>query len=129
MHRVELVDERARPVVEHVRDRHVVGDREGEIQVGVAVAAAEGERADGRSGNGALVALREPQHALAESIPLLNREHGVLPRRPRLRVVGSAHAGRGTGSSLTGVISATVTPVPGSRNCWRWTMSSVSTTR
>ena len=31
VHRVELVDERARPVVEYVSDRHVVGDAEGEV--------------------------------------------------------------------------------------------------
>jgi hypothetical protein len=48
------------PVIEHVSDRHVVGDAEGEVQVGEAVAAVHGERADGRSGNDALVVLREP---------------------------------------------------------------------
>ena len=76
VHRVELVDERARPVVEHIGDRHVVGDAEGEVQVGEAVAAVHGERAHGGSGDDALILLREPQHALAESIPLLDGEHG-----------------------------------------------------
>jgi hypothetical protein len=56
---VKVADERARPVIEHVSDRHVVGDREGEIQVGEAVAAIHGERADGRSGNHAFILLRE----------------------------------------------------------------------
>ena len=60
VHRVELVDERARPVIEHVSDRHVVGDAEGEVQVGEAVAAVHGERAHGGSGNDALILLREP---------------------------------------------------------------------
>jgi hypothetical protein len=56
-------------------DRHVVGDAEGEVQVGEAVAAVHGERAHGSSGNDALVLLREPKQTLAESIPLLNGEH------------------------------------------------------
>src|SRR5690348_4425477 len=32
------------------------------------------------------------------------------------------YPGYGTGWLLTGVISATVTPAPGCRNFWRWTM-------
>ena len=60
MHRIELVDERPRPVVEHVSDRHVVGDAEREVQVGEAVAAVHGERAHGGPGNHALILLREP---------------------------------------------------------------------
>ena len=60
VHRVELVDERARPVTEHVGDRHPVGDAEGEVQVGEAVAAVHGKRAHGGSCNDALVLLREP---------------------------------------------------------------------
>ena len=75
VHSVELVDERARPVSEHVGDRRVVGDAEGEVQVGVAVAGAHGERAHGGSGDDSLVLLREPQQAIAESIPLLDGEH------------------------------------------------------
>ena len=75
MHRVELVGERARPVIEHITDRHVVGDPEGEVQVGEAVAAVHSERAHGSSGNDALILLREPKQTLAESIPLLNGEH------------------------------------------------------
>jgi hypothetical protein len=38
----------------------VVGDADGEVQVGEAVAAVHGERADGGSGKHALVILREP---------------------------------------------------------------------
>ena len=76
MHRFPLADERARPVVEHLSDRHVVSDAEREVQVGEAVAAVvDGERAHGRSSDDALVLLREPQQMLAKSIPLLNGEH------------------------------------------------------
>ena len=60
VHRVELVGERARPVVEDITDRHVVGDAEGEVQVREAVAAVHCERAHSGSGNDALVLLREP---------------------------------------------------------------------
>src|SRR5439155_4317183 len=34
VHRILLADEQARPVVEHLRGRHVVSDAEGEVQVG-----------------------------------------------------------------------------------------------
>jgi hypothetical protein len=44
-------------------------------QVGEAVAAVYGERAHGGSGDDALILLREPQRALAETIPLLNGFH------------------------------------------------------
>ncbi len=47
--RVPLADERARPVVKHLRGRHVVSDAEGEVQVGEPVAAVHGERAHGGS--------------------------------------------------------------------------------
>ena len=60
VHRVELVDERARPVIEHISDRHVVGDAEGEVQVGEPVAAVHGQRAHGGSSNDPLILLREP---------------------------------------------------------------------
>jgi hypothetical protein len=60
VHRIEFVDERARPVIEYVSDRHLVGDAEGEVQVGEAVAAVHGERAHGGSGNHVLILLREP---------------------------------------------------------------------
>jgi hypothetical protein len=75
VHRIELVDERARPLIEHVSDRHVVGDPEGEVQVGEAVAAVDGERANGGSGNHVLILLREPKQVLAKSLALLNGEH------------------------------------------------------
>ena len=75
MNRVELVDECARPVIEHVSDRSVIGDGEGKVQVGEAVAAVHGERAHGGPSNDALILLRQPQHAVTESIPLLNGEH------------------------------------------------------
>jgi hypothetical protein len=44
-HRVELIDQCARPVVEHIRDPNTLSDAEGEVDVGEAVAAAYGERA------------------------------------------------------------------------------------
>ncbi len=76
VHRTLLVDERARPAIEHVNDRHMVGDAEREVQVGEAVAAAlHGKRAHGGSGNDALILLREPEQAIAERIPLLNGVH------------------------------------------------------
>ena len=59
VHRVELAGERARPVVEHVGDRYVVSDGEGEVQVGEAVALVHGQRAHGGSGDDALILLRE----------------------------------------------------------------------
>jgi hypothetical protein len=77
MHRVELVDQRARPVVEDVGDPHSVGDAEGQIQVGEAVGPVDGERPHDGTGDDAIVLLREPEHPLAERIPLLNGEHGV----------------------------------------------------
>ena len=75
MHRIELVDERARPGIEHRSDRHVVGDAEGEVHVGEAVAAVGGERAHGGCGDHARILLREPEQLLAERMPLRNGEH------------------------------------------------------
>ena len=53
----------------------MVGDAEGKVHVGEAVASIYGERAHGGSGDNALILVREPQHALAENIPLLDGEH------------------------------------------------------
>ncbi len=78
MDRVELVDEGAGPVVEHVRDRNRGGDAEREVQIGEPVGAVDGERPHERSGDDALVPFREPEHAPSESIPLLHREHGAM---------------------------------------------------
>ena len=39
MHRVELVGERASPVVEHVDYRRAIGDPEGEVEIGESVTA------------------------------------------------------------------------------------------
>ena len=58
---MELVDEPACPAIEHLGDRHVVGDAEAEVQVGEAVAADGGERAHGGCGNHVLIGLREPE--------------------------------------------------------------------
>src|SRR5206468_10424795 len=74
-HRVELVEQEACPVIEHVSDANIVGDTEGEVHVGEAIAAVNGERANDGSGHDALILVPEPQHSLAETIPLLNVEH------------------------------------------------------
>lgn len=73
--RVELDDEHAGPVIEHGGGLHVVGDAERRVDVGVAIAAVDGERADDGAGDDAHIRLREPQHALPEGIPLLDGEH------------------------------------------------------
>ena len=75
-YRVELIGQCSRPVVEYVDDPGTVGDAEGEVDVGEAVAVVDGERADDGSGDDALILLRHPQQAVAESIPLLDGEHG-----------------------------------------------------
>src|SRR5205823_1212251 len=85
----ELVGERARPAVEDVGDVLMVGDAEGKVQVGEAVAGVYGERAHEGSGDDVLILLREHEHALAESIPLLNGEHQV----PILALHGSSLGG------------------------------------
>jgi hypothetical protein len=61
VHRLQLVDEPVRPGIEHLGDRHVVGDAEGEVQVGEAVAAVGGERAHDGCGNHVRIGLREPE--------------------------------------------------------------------
>jgi methylated-DNA-[protein]-cysteine S-methyltransferase len=96
LHGVEPVGERPRPVVEHDGDRHVVGNREGEVQIGEAVTAVHGERAHGGCGNHSLILLREPKQALAESIPLLDGEHGPATSHMRAarRVVMGGMASR-----------------------------------
>ena len=76
LHCIELADERARPVVEHIGDGHVVGDRKGEVQVGEAVPATEGKRAHDGASDDPLITVREPEQALTERIALLNGEHG-----------------------------------------------------
>lgn len=78
MDRVELVDQGAGPVVEHVRDRNRVGDAEGEVQIGEPVGGVDGQRAHDGSRDHALVRLREHEHAPPESIPLLHGEHGAM---------------------------------------------------
>ena len=75
LYRAELINERRRPIIENVGDRDVVGDGESEIQVGETITLVDSERAHGGSGYDAVVLLREPEHALAERIPLLDGEH------------------------------------------------------
>ena len=63
-------------------------------------------------------------------VPAVSAGGGGFPLlRHASRGIAGRQSGIGTGWSLTGVISATATPAPGCRNFWRWTMSSVSTTR
>ena len=65
LHRIELVAQPASPVVENLGNGDAVGDREGEVEIGEAIAAADCERADGGSGNDSSVLLGKRQHALA----------------------------------------------------------------
>ncbi len=65
MHGGQLVAQRASPVVENRSNGRVVGDGEGEVEVGEAIAAADGERADSGSGNDSSVRLGKDQHAFA----------------------------------------------------------------
>src|SRR5512132_2653649 len=62
--------------IEHISDKHVVGDNEGEVQVGEAIAAVHGKRAHGGSGNDA-------SHGPAEA---------ANGQRPRLRQAATGGA-------------------------------------
>ena len=53
----------------------MVGYGERQVYVGEAIAAVHSERAHDGSGYDADIGLSEPQHALAESIPLLDGKH------------------------------------------------------
>jgi hypothetical protein len=83
LHGPELVDQLGRPVVEHLIDRDGVGDAEGEVEVGEAVAAVDREGTDDGARDDAVIALREPEDPRAERISLLDGEHLVWP--PLLR--------------------------------------------
>ncbi len=72
---VELLAQCARPVVEHVEDRNVVGDREREVHVRVTIAGVYCKRPHDGGGDHALVTLRELHYALSKRIPLLDGEH------------------------------------------------------
>ena len=65
LHGVELVAQPASPVVENLDNGNIVGDREGEVEIGEAIAAADCERADSGSRNDSSVVLGKRQHALA----------------------------------------------------------------
>ena len=99
MHRVPLADERARPVVEHLRGRHVISDAEGEVQVGEPVAAVHGQRAHGGAGDDALILLRKLQYVLAERIPLLNGEHAARSYLCSVETCSSRPGSRTSGRS------------------------------
>jgi hypothetical protein len=51
LHRGQLVSQRASPVAENLSNGHIVGDCEGEVEVGEAIAAPDGQRADSGSSN------------------------------------------------------------------------------
>jgi hypothetical protein len=80
LYRAEFSGERGRPIIENLGDRDVAGDAEREVQVGEAIAAAHSERPHHGPGYDPAVLLREPQHALAEGISLLDGEHAYFPR-------------------------------------------------
>jgi hypothetical protein len=82
VHRVEFVHKRARPGIQDLRDRHLIGDGEREVQVGEAIAVVHSERAHHGTRNDTLVILGEAEHSFAERIPLFRGEHGarVYPR-------------------------------------------------
>jgi hypothetical protein len=73
--RVEFADEPGRPVRENVGDRDMAGYGERQVYVGEAIATVHSERAHDGSGYDAVIGLSEPQHAFAESIPLLDGKH------------------------------------------------------
>ena len=75
MHGVEVVDEPAGPVLEHLADLDVVADPERQVDVGVSIGRAVGERADDGAGDDAVVRRRLLEDPLPECIPLRNREH------------------------------------------------------
>jgi hypothetical protein len=69
--RVEPIGKVACPIGEHIGDGHAVGDAEGQIEIGEAVAAAVRERADDRGSNDARVGRRELEHPVTDTIALL----------------------------------------------------------
>ena len=76
MYRGKLVAKRARPVVEHVRDRRIVDDGEGQIQIREAVATAlHSHRAHSGSGHDARIRLRQPEQPITHGIALRDSEH------------------------------------------------------
>jgi hypothetical protein len=68
------------PVRENVGDRDMAGYGERQVQVGEAIATVHSERTHDGSGYDAVIGLPEPQHAFAESIPLLDGKHAYCPR-------------------------------------------------
>ena len=78
LHRAKFIAERGRPSIENLRDRDVVGDAKRKIEVGEAIAAVHGERTHSRAGYDTVIRTREPKHALADGIPLLDGEHAHL---------------------------------------------------
>jgi hypothetical protein len=75
VHRAELVGQAARPVLEDVRQWRVLGEREGQVEVGVRIAVAARQRADLRRPDDPRVRAGELQHPVADPVALLDREH------------------------------------------------------
>ena len=71
----QLSAERARPVLENVRDRNAVGDPEREVQVGEAIAASDRQRAHSCPRDDALVLVGKLEHPRTQRVSLLDREH------------------------------------------------------
>ena len=71
---VELVDDHARPVPEHLRHRDAVRDREGQVEIRPAIAVAEGERADHGTGDDALVRCSQLEYPVAREVAVVEGE-------------------------------------------------------
>jgi hypothetical protein len=95
LYRGKFSGERGRPIIENLGDRDVADDAEREVHVGEAIAAAHSERPHHGPGYDAAVLLREPQHALAEGISLLDGEHAYFPRFFELVDLGTFSSSRG----------------------------------
>ena len=94
LHGVELVDEAARPVGEHVGHVDAVRDRERQVEVRPAVARALGKRADDRARDDAVIRVRQRKHAVAHPLAILDAEHGAsLPRTLPVFDTGTAPPG------------------------------------
>jgi hypothetical protein len=78
-YRAEFTDEPGRPIIEHLADRHVVGDPEREIQIREPITVPHSERTHDRAGHHPVILRSEPQHPLAQGSPLLDRERESPP--------------------------------------------------
>lgn len=74
----------------------MVGDAKREVQIGEAVAIVHSERTHGCSGYDAVILLREPEpeHALAEGIPLLDGKHELVNHATSCELLSSVAQSR-----------------------------------